>query len=43
MLGLCPSVQVSPKTCYYHIPTIISNLFQHYILLSHGSTFGDKT
>jgi hypothetical protein len=38
----CPSVEVSPETCYQHILIAISNLFQHCILLPHGSTFGTK-
>jgi hypothetical protein len=38
----CPDVEVNLKTCYHHILTAISNLFEHYILILHGSTFGTR-
>ncbi len=38
----CHGVEMSPKTCYHHILTSISNLFQHYILPLHGSAFGTR-
>jgi hypothetical protein len=38
-----PSVEVSPETCYRHFLTTILKLFWHYIILSHGSTFGTRT
>jgi hypothetical protein len=37
-----PGVEVSPETCYHHIFIAISKLFRHYILLSHGSSFGTR-
>jgi hypothetical protein len=38
----CSGEEVSIETCYHHILTTISNMFQHCILLPDGSTFGTK-
>jgi hypothetical protein len=38
----CYGVEMSIETCCHHILTTISNMFQHCILLPHGSVFGTK-